>query len=66
MMQTAFPYRALDGGTCYMPDGHRAGYAQEVREAMALLDRAAEGQQVPDYLIAKALRTTGDATEWAQ
>lgn len=62
-MQTSFPYRAIDGGTCYVPDSHRAAYASEVREAMALLDRAAEGQSVPDYLIAKALRTTGDAGE---
>lgn len=56
------PYTVCDGGICYAPEGHRAGYASEVREAMAVLDRAAEGEPVSPSVINRALYLTGDAT----
>lgn len=51
----------FDGATVYVPEGHRATYADEVREAMAVLDRASEGQDFPLYVINRALFVTGDA-----
>lgn len=40
---------------------HRNHFEPSVRAALGLLDRAAEGQDVPDCDIRLALQVTGDA-----
>jgi hypothetical protein len=39
---------------------HRATFPEAVRQALGILDRVSEGQQIPKPEIERALRLTGD------